>query len=322
MPLTLLLRSAEATARGAVPALTFDGGRVVIGRGSGCDVRLPDPSVSHRHATVRASGKDYVLVDEKSSNGTFVGGTKLAPNTPRALKQGDLIRVGRVWLEVRIDQTPATHDLAVVTRDLALALVSQAMRALGEETNIHLEVVEGRDIGAVLSLAEEGRPYVIGRDASCDLPLADTDVSRTHVQVVRRGGTLLARDAGSKNGAWIGDTRIPAERDASWRPGVTLRLGGTTLAIHDPAAIALSEIEEAEDAPVSPEDIPPQPNPSAAGDSDTDPDASPVPLPPTKPIALARTKASLWNPTDVAVMLAAVAILGLSLVGLLWLLRT
>src|SRR5206468_4043247 len=108
--------------------------RIVIGRGQSCDLRLPDPSVSHRHATVQSKGAEFLLIDEGSTNGTFVGGVRLAPRTTRVLRSGDMIRVGRVWLEARIDQTPPTRDAANATRDLALALVSQAMARIGEAT--------------------------------------------------------------------------------------------------------------------------------------------------------------------------------------------
>src|SRR5256885_12335862 len=69
-PYTTLFRPLDSDK--AAPALTFDGPRVVIGRGAGCDVRLPDPSVSHRHATLRTNGPAYQLVDEGSTNGTYV----------------------------------------------------------------------------------------------------------------------------------------------------------------------------------------------------------------------------------------------------------
>jgi len=324
MPLTLVLRSSEGTSGGAEPALTFDGERVVIGRGPNCDVRLPDPSVSHRHASVRANGSEYVLVDEKSSNGTFVGGARLTPHSPRPLKHGELFRVGRVWLEARIDQTPATRDLAFATRDLALALVSQAMRALGEEASAKVLVVEGRDVGAEMLLADEGRAYLIGRDGPSDLPLADVDVSRTHVQVVRRGGLVLVRDLGSKNGARLGDVRIPVERDAPWRTGTNLRIGNTTLALIEPAAIALAELEAADDEPIEPVDVPPAP--LSAEPDPAPPQASAVPGAPVVPSS-SRTRAPKGPRTDVftaadfAVVLAALAVLGLSIAGLVWLLR-
>src|SRR5215813_1081410 len=104
MPVTVVVRSASpgAASAGEVPSLTFDGPRTVIGRGPGSDVRLPDPSVSVRHASLRATGTEYAIVDEGSTNGTWVGGVKLSPHTPRIVKSGDLLRVGRVWLEVAI----------------------------------------------------------------------------------------------------------------------------------------------------------------------------------------------------------------------------
>src|SRR5258708_38872961 len=103
MPLTVIVRSAG----GEDARLTFDGTqRVVIGRGPGSDVRLPDSSVSHRHATLRSQGAQFLVVDEGSTNGTFVGSVRIAQGTSRIVRSGDRVRVGRVWLEMRIDQSP------------------------------------------------------------------------------------------------------------------------------------------------------------------------------------------------------------------------
>src|ERR1043165_1887230 len=103
MSLTVVIRSGEGQTPGAIP---FDAPRVVIGRGEGCEVRLPDPSVSHRHASLRQRGTDYVVMDEGSSNGTFVGPVRLSPQAPRMVRSGDLVRVGRIWLELRIKPVP------------------------------------------------------------------------------------------------------------------------------------------------------------------------------------------------------------------------
>src|SRR5580693_7280588 len=121
MPLTVIVRSAEGA------RMTFDATqRVVIGRGAGSDVRLPDASVSLRHASLRAQGADFVVVDEGSTNGTFVGSVRVAAQTSRIVRSGDRVRVGRAWLEIRIDLAPITRDVAAATRDIALALVSRA----------------------------------------------------------------------------------------------------------------------------------------------------------------------------------------------------
>ena len=324
MPLTVVVRSAD------VPSLTFDGERVVIGRGGGCDIRLPDPSVSHRHASIRCDAGEYSLVDEGSNNGTFVGGIRLAPRTPRVVRSGDLVRIGRVWLEIKVDQQPATRDLAMATRELALALVADAMRALGDDVVTKARVVEGPDAGAVLELAEEGRAYVLGRGDTCDLPLADADASRDHVQLVRRGSVVLVRDLGSKNGVFVGDTRIAPGRDVAWKPALMLRLAGTVLALEEPVAIALAELEAGDDEPLADADVPAVPAQAAAPSSRQLLDA---PTPDTAPAPIAQIdrssttvpgparRRSGWSATDVTVIAAALVVLASSVGGLYWLLR-
>src|SRR5579863_8070357 len=124
MSLTIIVRASPERQ----VSLTFDGTqRVVIGRGASSDIRLPDPSVSHRHATIRAQGGDFLLVDEGSANGTFIAGARVAPHTSRLVRSGDRVRVGRVILELHIEQVPATRDVSVATRELALAMVARAM---------------------------------------------------------------------------------------------------------------------------------------------------------------------------------------------------
>src|SRR5437667_9890609 len=103
MALTIVVRSAEGK---SAPRITFDAPRIVIGRGDGCEVRLPDPSVSHRHASIRQRGSDYVVVDEGSTNGTFVGPVRLSPQAPRVVRSGELVRIGRIWLELTVESVP------------------------------------------------------------------------------------------------------------------------------------------------------------------------------------------------------------------------
>src|SRR6188508_854174 len=119
MALTVVVRSGEGE---PAPRITFDAPRIVIGRGDGRALRLPDPSVSHRHASIRQRGTDYIVLDEGSTNGTFVGPVRLSPQAPRVLVNGDLVRIGRVWLEIVIEQVPPTQNAPMATREMALAL--------------------------------------------------------------------------------------------------------------------------------------------------------------------------------------------------------
>jgi diguanylate cyclase (GGDEF)-like protein len=64
---------------------------LVIGRGSDCDIRINDHSVSRRHARLQPGADGYYAVDLQSTNGTFVNDT---PASMQKLKDGDYLRVG------------------------------------------------------------------------------------------------------------------------------------------------------------------------------------------------------------------------------------
>jgi pSer/pThr/pTyr-binding forkhead associated (FHA) protein len=325
LALTVIIRHGD----GGDTRLTFDGmQRVVIGRGAGSDIRLPDASVSHRHASLRAQGSDFVVVDEGSTNGTFVGSVRIASRTSRVVRSGDKVRVGRIWIEVRLDQSPVTRDVAGATRELAFALVSQAMAVIGDDRTPRVTVVEGRDQGARLALVEDGRVYVVGRAPHCDLPLDDADCSREHLDVVLRGGAAFVRDRGAKNGTYLGDAPAPEQREVPWRPTMMVRVGRTVLALDEPVARALAAIEEApdeatQDAPPPPPDPAPAtaaPAPAVEGTTDAPSVAGIAPVDAIEVVAKERAKSG-WSVTDLLVMAAAVSVLALSLAGLVWLLR-
>jgi len=79
------------------PADVIDGmlrlgrGSLVIGREQGCDLVLPDGSVSRRHAELRRNGDDYYLSDLGSTNGTLVNGERV---DDRRLETGDCLKFG------------------------------------------------------------------------------------------------------------------------------------------------------------------------------------------------------------------------------------
>ena len=133
MALTVVVRSGDHP---TPLKISLDAPRIVIGRGEGCEIRLPDPSVSHRHASIRQRGSDYVVVDEGSTNGTFVGPVRLSPQAPRMVKSGELLRIGRIWLELTIEAVPVTEDAQLATREIALSLVSSALAAQGETATV------------------------------------------------------------------------------------------------------------------------------------------------------------------------------------------
>jgi pSer/pThr/pTyr-binding forkhead associated (FHA) protein len=350
MPVTVIVRSgtlpqgegaAKVGAARTELSITCDAPLIVIGRGEGCDVRLPDPSVSHRHATIRQRGHEYILVDEGSANGTFIGNVKLGAQAPRLLKHGDLARIGRVWLEVRFDNQVPPPQALLATKELALALVARALDAQGELGGPRIVVTDGPDRGKSLSLDDPGRVYILGRGREVDLVLEDSDASRRHVQVVRRADQVIVRDLGSKNGAELGGERLD-QRDRPWRLDQPLRIGNNTFAYRHPAIEALGELERAADEKIREgEAIAPPEMPAAAslghrGAADgsagktTAIDSSsgtghhlgvaPIAEVPRRTAGGTSRRAG-WTSTDFAVVLLAIGVLALSVVGLVWLLR-
>ncbi len=64
---------------------------VTIGRGEDRDIVVPDNAVSRRHCRITLEEDGYYIVDEGSTNGTFVGGVRI---TREKLKNGDIIQIG------------------------------------------------------------------------------------------------------------------------------------------------------------------------------------------------------------------------------------
>ncbi|MEO9221347.1 MAG: FHA domain-containing protein [Mycobacteriaceae bacterium] len=68
-----------------------------IGRGTDCDLRIDDSGVSRHHVEV-ILGREVLLRDLGSTNGTYLNGVQTAEAT---LHDGDLIRIGATAITFR-----------------------------------------------------------------------------------------------------------------------------------------------------------------------------------------------------------------------------
>lgn len=79
--------------------LARDGKRVdlkdkqLLGRETTCDIVLSEGQPSRRHAEIVVNLGQVTLVDLGSTNGSYVNDSRLTPNTPVAIKVGDVIRM-------------------------------------------------------------------------------------------------------------------------------------------------------------------------------------------------------------------------------------
>jgi hypothetical protein len=79
-----------------------------IGRGLAADLRLDDSSVSRRHAVLVPWLSGHRILDDRSSNGTFVNGRRVEQSD---IRDGDEIMLGRVVLRY-LEHDPRGSSLA------------------------------------------------------------------------------------------------------------------------------------------------------------------------------------------------------------------
>jgi pSer/pThr/pTyr-binding forkhead associated (FHA) protein len=68
------------------------------------DEGTPAKSVSRRHARILKQDNMVKLEDMGSVNGTFINGARLDPYMPEGLRDGDMLQLGKISIEVKIRQ--------------------------------------------------------------------------------------------------------------------------------------------------------------------------------------------------------------------------
>lgn len=155
---TLSLRSGSR--EGAT--FTLEGrAHTTIGRGVGCDVVLLDGRVSRHHASIRCLEGHYVLIDEQSSNGTFLNGLSLRPGTGFSLRDGDVIEVGDQRL---VFGTAARTDSSTPTDTTSHPIVD-----LTRDGYAQLDLSERRELQVAIQRAFSGGPRIPALEQSVEV---------------------------------------------------------------------------------------------------------------------------------------------------------
>jgi len=85
------------------------GQALTIGRDPANDLHLDSPVVSRRHARIERVPAGHVLIDLSSTNGTYVNGSRLQPNSGVTLRPGDVVHMG----PFRLTYQPSTLSQVV-----------------------------------------------------------------------------------------------------------------------------------------------------------------------------------------------------------------
>lgn len=137
-------------------AIVVDADEALVGREANCNVMVPHPSVSRRHALLKRKQDVFFVVDQGSANGTFVDSRRIVD---AALREGSVLRFGSASFKVEI-RAEAPEEL--ITED---ELVVSATMVGGAPT-FASTVLEGSP------LAEDAAAHATTTAA---IPLPDLD---------------------------------------------------------------------------------------------------------------------------------------------------
>ena len=196
-----------------------------LGRSADCRVIVTGAVagvVSALHAELRFADGEWRLADLGSRNGTYVNERRL--HAPVPLRPGDLIGLG---------ESGPRFEVAAVTERPPLPPTLPERPGLPAGDRAYgitlLDAVTGRRYEAA------GVRIRIGRGHECEVQVAagaDTTVSRVHAELsVDPSGSLLVRDAGSRNGTLVNGERVTTPLPVRLGDRITLGPGGPVLVV-------------------------------------------------------------------------------------------
>lgn len=203
---------------GRVEELPVTASGLQIGRGkqAGNDLVLSaDGMVSKKHAHLAWEGGRFVLHDDGSTNGSYVGGERLTPGKPMPLADGDELLLGQTRLRLHAPQDSLTVPSPFARPSFA-AGEPKPSGATGPTYRL---------------LTDSGESYVLasrmllGRALTDDIVLVGEGVSPQHARITLREGMVRIEDLDSKVGTVVNGERIPANFPVALYPGDTILLG-------------------------------------------------------------------------------------------------
>lgn len=250
--------------------LSFDvGDQWLIGRDpDSCQLLVEDLAASRKHALAKKTADGITIENLSITNPTLVNEEEL--NSPRLLRQGDVVKIGdtifRFYEDAGsrlIDERPATAssegekvpkssaaedniDLQLspdeepsrdsifeeISEDKPQEQIAQVNFDLTEAGRWLLKVVGGPNSGAEFSM-QSGHSYVLGSDPNtADIILYDNTVSRQHARItVNPDDTLTIEDLKSRNGTRLDGELITEKQRLS--PSTFVSVGTTSFVIYD-----------------------------------------------------------------------------------------
>lgn len=192
-------------------------GANVIGRQG--DVVVDDTRVSRRHAQVNLDGATVTVEDLGSTNGTSVGGVKLATGQKSPLANSEKLSLG--GFEMTLSMPGEVNK--------TLAAMSGKTSAMAASPTIG-------EVKATLLIDDQEQAlrvgsYTFGRKTDNDIVVSDPYVSGRHGIVEVEEDGIFITDTGSTNGTVMNDAKLPANLKTQLQDSDEVKLGGVVIKV-------------------------------------------------------------------------------------------
>ena len=183
-------------------------GSTRIGTGAGSDVVVPGYSTVPVEAIIQ-SGSSVTIQRADEAAHVRVNGVLLGAE-PTPLMHGDKVEIAGLELHYADDAKAGATQFVSASDILAIAGLkrSGAARATAASGGRLVSLVDGKEYAVAAS------GLVFGREASCDVVVAQTEVSRRHATIAISGDGYVIQDT-SANGVFVNGERVQSEQKLS-----------------------------------------------------------------------------------------------------------
>lgn len=219
----------------ALPAVDIDDATVVIGSGAGARIRLPAHAARDAHVSLAAKrwtalADVRVIGADATQVGVLTQGVLHRTGDTGDLGSGVTFQLGEYRVRATIAPTGVAAALPQRTESLARELVRGL---LGADAAPTFEIERGPITGIKRTLPPPEVTIVVGRGEDAGWIILDEDLSRAHAEIHRGWDGVAIVDRGSKNGTIVDGTKVTSR--TLLRDGALVELGNVALRFRDPA---------------------------------------------------------------------------------------
>jgi pSer/pThr/pTyr-binding forkhead associated (FHA) protein len=216
-------------------------GETIAGRGD-VPLQIADGFISRQHARFHVTADGVSVTDLGSSNGTFVAGSRLDPDSTQPLPEGVQLSLGQ--LELTLRSNPAFGDATLAVPSSAHSAEDSAAPADETAADTAASATEDEETGTAADSgwslsAADGTVHTLapgttqcGRKPDGNaLVIPDGYISGRHCVFQASAQALTVTDLGSTNGTFVNGEQLAANELRELQAGDSLRLGQLELQV-------------------------------------------------------------------------------------------